>query len=170
MDYTIVLPRAIEIAARAYNGKVDKGGQIYLMHLIRVMNAVHSPIEKVVAISHDYIEDGMGSKDSLFRELGIEGKLFTFDYDKDHISNALSLLTRNKDEKYFDYINRIAKGSLYGRGATIAKNVKIADLKDNLDEERLKLLEEDVADFLRSRYTKALKILIPPCNEPDDLI
>ena len=38
MDNTELLQRAIEIAVKAHAGQIDKVGQPYIMHHLRVMN------------------------------------------------------------------------------------------------------------------------------------
>ena len=42
--------KALQIAARAHEGQKDKDGQPYILHPLRVMNAVEGETEKVVAI------------------------------------------------------------------------------------------------------------------------
>ena len=65
--------------------------------------------------------------------------------------NSVIVLTRKSGEDYFDYINRVKKDP-------VARQVKIADLKHNIDLSRLpKVTEEDIK---RSRkYRKALEYL-----------
>ena len=51
------LETAIEIAARAHRGQVDKAGQRYILHPLRLMLAAASHDERVVAVLHDVVED-----------------------------------------------------------------------------------------------------------------
>src|SRR5688500_13123104 len=51
------LERAIEIAARAHAGQVDKGGQPYILHPLRMMLAVSGTHERMAAVLHDVPED-----------------------------------------------------------------------------------------------------------------
>ena len=51
------LERAIEIAARAHAGAVDKGGAPYILHPLRVMLAQASDEARIVAVLHDVVED-----------------------------------------------------------------------------------------------------------------
>src|SRR5687768_11464006 len=51
------LERAIEIAARAHVGQVDKGGQPYILHPIRLMLKVKTVSEQMAAVLHDVVED-----------------------------------------------------------------------------------------------------------------
>ena len=51
------IEKALQIAARAHEGQKDKDGQPYILHPLRVMNAVEGEPAKVVAVLHDVIED-----------------------------------------------------------------------------------------------------------------
>ena len=51
------LERAIEIAAKAHTGQVDKAGQPYILHPLRVMLRVNSADERIAAVLHDAVED-----------------------------------------------------------------------------------------------------------------
>ena len=48
---------AIEIAARAHAGQVDKAGVPYIFHPLRLMLAVTTPFERMAAVLHDTVED-----------------------------------------------------------------------------------------------------------------
>src|SRR5205823_1026727 len=51
------IEKALQIAARAHEGQVDKQGLPYILHLLRVMDGVEGLDAKIVAILHDVIED-----------------------------------------------------------------------------------------------------------------
>jgi hypothetical protein len=51
------LEKAIEIAARAHAGQIDKAGAPYVFHPLRLMLAVSGPYERMVAVLHDVVED-----------------------------------------------------------------------------------------------------------------
>ena len=51
------IERAVEIAARAHAGQVDKAGMPYLFHPLRVMLSVSTPEERMAAVLHDVVED-----------------------------------------------------------------------------------------------------------------
>jgi len=60
------LERAIQIATGAHTSQVDKAGEPYILHPLRVMLNVSSPDERLVAVLHDVIEDSeITSKDLL---------------------------------------------------------------------------------------------------------
>lgn len=129
------LNKAIHIATDYHDGQVDKGGQPYILHLIWVMNDVKSLRGKIVAVLHDIVEDTEVTIDNLTN--------FGFD---DDIITAIDILTKKKEQKYNDYIESIGKNSL-------AREVKISDLKHNMDLKRLK----EVTDTDKNRYDKYKK-------------
>ena len=51
------LERAIEIAVLAHKGTVDKAGQPYLLHPLRLMMRVETETEKIVAVRHEVVEE-----------------------------------------------------------------------------------------------------------------
>ena len=131
-----MLERAVMMAARAHRGQKDKGGQPYLLHALRVMLGCGSITEKTTAALHDTLEDTPLTA----AELAAEG----FPPD---VVEAVVCLTRGKGEEYADYIERVCRNRLAAR-------VKLADLTDNLDWNRLPELEE--RDFRRlERYIRA---------------
>jgi guanosine-3',5'-bis(diphosphate) 3'-pyrophosphohydrolase len=52
-----LLERAIAITEQQHAGQVDKAGRPYIEHPLRVMNAMSSDAERIVAVLHDVIED-----------------------------------------------------------------------------------------------------------------
>ena len=134
------LEKALKIALKAHNGQQDKAGQPYILHPLRVMHQVNSLPAKVVALLHDVVEDS----EFTFEDLDRAG----FDPE---ILQAVRCLTKHPDEDYFAYLRRIA-------GNTLALQVKIADLKDNLDVTRLPEIELRDVERL-NRYLKALSFL-----------
>ncbi|MBP8277859.1 MAG: HD domain-containing protein [Propionivibrio sp.] len=51
------LEHAIALAASAHSGQVDKAGQPYILHPLRLMLAVTTPDERMAAVLHDVVED-----------------------------------------------------------------------------------------------------------------
>lgn len=136
-----MLSKAIRIAAQAFEGKYDKGGNPYILHCLHVMNAVkdHGEDYMIVAVLHDLLED----TDWTSKMLLDEG--FT-----DRIIFAVEVLTHGK-ETYEQYIERVAFFD-------IPCTVKMADLRHNSDITRLKGLAEK--DFKRlEKYAKAYDYL-----------
>ncbi len=135
-----LLERAIKLARKYHEGQFDKGGQTYIEHPLRVMNGVESVDEKVVAILHDVLEDCDVPKEKLIEE-GIPY----------YLVEKLEILCKGKNEKYFDYIDRVKYDPL-------AIKVKLSDLKDNMNLERLReVTEKDIKRL--EKYKKAKEIL-----------
>jgi (p)ppGpp synthase/HD superfamily hydrolase len=51
------LERAIAIAAEAHAEQVDKAGAPYILHPLRMMLAVTTPVARMAAVLHDVVED-----------------------------------------------------------------------------------------------------------------
>jgi hypothetical protein len=151
------LARAINFASEVHLNQVDKSGQPYILHPLRLMNNVlHLGFEyAIVAICHDTIED------KWLKNID-EGLDF---FSKHVCSNpsvlvALGLLTHDKKLPYMDYIIQMHRNP-------IAVAVKIEDLKDNSNITRLKGISDiDVARikkyhaaylYLTEQHNKLLK-------------
>lgn len=134
------LERALEIAAQAHSGQKDKAGQPYILHPLRVMQACTADAERIVAILHDVVEDSDWTLDDLRRE-GLAEDLVV----------AVDAMTRRRDETYADFVDRAAQHP-------IARAVKIADLRDNLDMSRI--ADPTASDRQRTqKYQEALNML-----------
>lgn len=135
-----LLSRAISLAAQKHAGQFDQGGNPYILHPIRVMMAVSTTNEKIVAVLHDVVEDTDVTLDHLSL-MGFSGEIVC----------AVESVTHNKvSEGYLDYVSRAKKNE-------IGRVVKAADLRDNLDAYRLTLDGRD--EERHTRYIKALRIL-----------
>lgn len=133
------LAKAIAIASVAFKDKLDKGGQPYILHCLRVMAGVDpsDPQLMQMAVLHDLIED---CPEWNIGRLAREG--FTM-----KVCAVVEMLTRDKAEDYEDYIGRISTNPY-------ATAVKIADLRDNTNITRLKGLRPQ--DFERlEKYHRA---------------
>jgi (p)ppGpp synthase/HD superfamily hydrolase len=136
------LERAIEIATQAHKGQLDKAGNEYIGHPLRVMEMGKTLQEKIVGVLHDVVED----TDWTFEALEAEG--FT-----EEIIAALKCVTKtSENENYDDFIERVKKNPL-------AAAVKINDLTDNMDIRRLPYLSDKDVKRLK-KYLKAYKRLI----------
>ena len=56
------LEKAIKIAVEAHTGQVDKGGNPYILHPLRVMLSRNTEEERIVGVLHDVVEDCEGWK------------------------------------------------------------------------------------------------------------
>ena len=139
------LSRAIAIAAEAHAGQTDRGGQPYIFHPIRVMLAVQTDDERVVAILHDVLEDCPQWTGARLRD----------EHFPDHVVTAIETLTRVPNEAYIHYVRRCGASPL-------ARAVKIADLRDNMDMSRLRPDDrgKQVTRERQERYAQALGELL----------
>ena len=141
-----LLEDAIAYAARCHRGQVDKAGQPYILHPIRVMLRVRTEAERIVGVLHDVVEDTEATMEDLKR-MGLP----------DEILEAIDLVTRHRDESYEEFIDRLKSNSL-------ARRVKLADLEDNLDLSRLP--DPSASDLARlekyKRVREELKALEAP--------
>ncbi len=141
-----MLDIAISIAAHAHLGQVDKAGRPYILHPLRVMSAMDTDEQRIVAVLHDVVEDSEWTLTAL-EDAGFSA----------HIISALDALTKREGEDYHVFTQRVAHSDL-------ATAVKSADLRDNMDITRLSHPLND-KDFERlAKYRRALSYLTP--HEP----
>lgn len=124
-----MLNKALQIITEAHKNQTDKAGKPYIFHLLRVSEKGKTETEKICGLLHDLVED----TDWTFEKLKNEGF-------PDDVVDVLKCLTKLPFEPYPEYINRITKNS-------IAIQVKIYDLEDNMDIKRLEELTDK--DFIR---------------------
>ena len=135
------LERAIEIAAQAHCGQLDKAGNDYIGHPLRVMAMGQTMEEKILGVLHDVVEDSAWT----FEQLAAEGF-------STRIIEALRCLTKlSPTEPYDKFIARIKHNPL-------AVAVKLNDLTDNMDIRRLPYLSDKDVKRLK-KYLKAYKQL-----------
>lgn len=138
------LDRAIEIAAEAHAGQLDKTGAPYIAHPMRIMARFLRDKHEtyaIIAALHDVIEDS----DWTLKDLLDEGF-------SEEIVEAVGVLTHSKKDAYLTYVERAAKHPL-------ARWVKQADLMDNINEDRLQKLPEPDRSRLRKKYSGALSLI-----------
>lgn len=114
-----MLNKAIEIATRAHDGQVDKGGVPYIFHPLRVMLLGKNELERICAVLHDVVEDS----DITFDVLRKEGF-------SEEVIAVLDCLTKRDGESYDDFISRILLNKT-------ACHVKLADIRDNMNLARI---------------------------------
>lgn len=138
------LDETILIATEAHKGQVDKQGRPYILHPLRVMMAFEPWQTELcqIALLHDAVEDTQLTPLDLM-EAGFN-----------HIVvDAVIAMTHIDDEPYLDYIARVKENSY-------ARQVKIADIKDNCSFDRLMRLEDHkTVERLSKKYAKALAVL-----------
>jgi len=133
------LEEAISIAALAHAGQKDKLGRPYILHPLRVMLSAYHPIEKIVAVLHDVVEDTQITLPYLL------GRRFS-----DDVLNALALLTHDKATPYHEYIEAI-------RTSYLASTVKLLDIADNMARlPELSKVDPEAVKRLQEKYTAAV--------------
>jgi (p)ppGpp synthase/HD superfamily hydrolase len=129
------LALAISITAKAFENVLDKGGQPYVLHCLRVMNNVQGDeCVKCASVMHDLIEDTAWT----FQELTALGF-------SDKTIGLLHLLTHQKETPYEDYIKAISVSKE-------ATEIKLRDLEDNCNITRIKGLRKKDFDRIEKYH------------------
>ena len=68
------LEKALELAAIHHAGQIDKAGEPYILHVLRVMHAVEGIKAKTVAAMHDLLEDTKVTEQDL-RDAGFDAEI-----------------------------------------------------------------------------------------------
>ena len=134
------LESAIRLAIMAHNGQVDKNGEPYILHVLRVMLdcqqfCSESDNTMMVAVLHDIVEDTEITLPMIEAEFGA------------YIAGEVDNLTKREDEKHTDYIERTDNSRL-------SRRVKMADIRDNMDPRRV-----TSEHGMYARYAKAYRRL-----------
>ena len=143
----VTIEDAIAFAAERHGGQRDKAGEPYILHPLRVALRVRTDRERLAAVLHDVVEDTGVTLDEL-RERGLD----------ESVVAAIETLTKRDGEDYRAFIERVAQNP-------IARAVKLADLADNLDPDRLAALPAEEQQRLRAQYEPARERLLAP-REP----
>lgn len=130
IDY---IEKAKAFAMMAHKGQTDKAGEDYFTaHVAVVADGVEpDPLVKAAAYLHDTVEDTGTTIDTIRAEFPQE------------VAEAVSVLTREKDMTYAEYIWRVKQND-------IAVKVKRADLVSNMDLNQDEKLRNRVLTLMRS--------------------
>lgn len=133
------IEKAIALAATAHHGQLDKLGNPFIFHPLRVMLACATTEAQIVAVLHDVVEKTSVTLDHL-REEGLAPDLLA----------AVDALTRRSHETDEDFVLRAARYDL-------SRQVKLADLQDNLEQAKS-------AGTDPTKYSEALELIgaLPP--------
>ncbi|MBT9583774.1 HD domain-containing protein [bacterium] len=134
------LERAIELAVQYHKGQRDKAGEPYILHPLRVMLRCQGAEAQMVAVMHDLLEDTPVTPEMLLQE-GFSAKVL----------GALEGVTRRSGESYQQFVQR-------AKTDPVARQVKLADLEDNMDVRRLKRVTPRDAERLQ-RYRESWQAL-----------
>ncbi len=138
MIRTQLTRKAACIAEAAHHGQIDKGCWPYIMHPLAVAERMTDEVSCAVALLHDVVEDTSVTFEDLSRQ-GFPPEVL----------EPLRLLTHDRNVPYMTYIETI-------KSHPVARAVKIADLRHNLDATRV----EDAETVDRRKYGTALSLLL----------
>ena len=131
---------AVSIAAQAHRGQTDKAGAPYLLHPLRMMLRMDTEAAMMAAVLHDVVEDTDWTLDRL-REAGFSNEVL----------EAVDCLTHREGESYQQFVERV-------RTNPIARQVKIADLEDNMNIRRINQLAPKDLERME-KYHRAWRVL-----------
>lgn len=151
------LEKAISIATQAHEGQLDKGGNPYILHPLRVMMALRTTEEMIVGVLHDVVEDCEGK--GFGWEL-LEGEGFS-----EEVLEGLRSVTKTPEEDALikslsgkDRVNAYLQFVVRAKRNPIDRRVKRADIHDNLNVTRVGALDEKDLQRL-NQYKQALDLL-----------
>lgn len=133
-----LLERAIEIAVDAYRGQRDKAGAPYILNPRRVLAACDSMPARMVGVLHDLVEN----TDWTLERLQAEG----FPTEVVDGVGAVTKLPEEKGREADRYLSFCRRAATHALG----REVKLADLADNMDVSRL----DEIYDAARERLAR----------------
>ncbi len=133
MKHSVKLTHAIRWAALLHIEQLDKSGEPYILHPLRVMGTLADETERIAAVLHDVVEDTSADLQHVEQAFGPE------------VGALVDALTKREGEAYFEYVARVIDAG------PSAMRVKRADVMDNL--------RPGVTESLRKRYRKTLAMM-----------
>ena len=145
MTEDAVLETAIALASQFHAGQLDKSGRPYVGHLKRVANMVRRSggnwVQEAAAWLHDVIEDTEMTAEQLGRQVpGL-------------VVRIVEAMIHPANEPNVEYWERL-------RAEPSAVLVKLCDIYDNLDPARMCYLDEVTQTRLRTKYARAMQVLV----------
>jgi len=128
---------ALQFATERHEGQTRWDGRDYIEHPIRVADQFKDDERKTVAILHDVVEDGKATLKEVRDLFG------------DLIAEAVNAISKKEGEPYNVFVFRAEKNP-------IAKDVKIADIKDNISD-----FPSENTDHMRKASSLITKRYIP---------
>jgi (p)ppGpp synthase/HD superfamily hydrolase len=137
-----MLSTMLKIATNAHHGQFDRGGQPYILHVLKVMHYLKTDDEELqcIALGHDLIEDA-GITYQELRDAGIS----------DRVLEGIDALTKRSGQTLEDY-----KAGVFDN--VDAMRVKLCDLRHNSDIRRLKGISEKDFDRMKKYHQFFLEI------------
>lgn len=136
-----LLLKCERLVTRLFAERKDKEGAPYLGHLKRVSASLENFDEKCAGLLHDSIEDILEVDERTLKYLEIP----------ENIIEMVLIVTKDKNLTYPERIDKIINSNNLG-----AIRLKYADMKDNMDYNRLKKLDEDTRRKLIKKYKTQL--------------
>ena len=134
------LEKAIALAATQHAGQLDKGGQPYILHPLRLMLQFSNPTLQIIAVLHDILEDTSTTAEDL-EALGFSAEII----------KSIQALTKQTGESRLQAAKRTTLNPL-------ATQVKYVDVLDNMNLSRIN--NPTARDFARlEEYKEVLEIL-----------
>ena len=134
------LEKAIALAATQHAGQLDKGGQPYILHPLRLMLQFSNPTLQIIAVLHDILEDTATTAEDL-KALGFSAEII----------QSIQALTKQIGESRLKTVKRTVLNPL-------ATQVKYVDVLDNMNLSRIN--NPTARDFARlEEYKEVLEIL-----------
>ena len=140
MIYTELTKKAMKIAFEAHKEQVDKSGLPYIFHPFHLAEQMRTVETVCAALLHDVAED----TDVTLEDLRTQGF-------PERVIGALTLLTHDDAVPYMEYVAQIKENS-------IARAVKLADLRHNSDLTRLDHVDEKAKERVE-KYKAAIALL-----------
>lgn len=131
----VELARGVAVGAHA--GQQDKAGLPYITHPARIAARASTFEERVLAWLHDVVED----TDVTLKDLATAGF-------PESIVLQVDALTHRKNEPRLEYYARIMRWP-------VARQVKLLDIDDNSNPDRLHYLDPETQGRLVGKYTIA---------------
>lgn len=136
--------KALKLVSYLFKERVDKGGEPYLGHLLRVSNSLSNETTRIAGLLHDTVEDIPNFSFSDLRELGFSSEVI----------HLVRMVTKDSDSNYLKYHDKISQ-ILESKDLEAIK-LKYADMSDNFDKERMNLLDVETRERLTCKYEKEI--------------
>ncbi|MBK7393819.1 MAG: HD domain-containing protein [Chloracidobacterium sp.] len=145
---------AITIAAQVHKGQTDKAGATYILHPLRIMMRMTSDAARITAVLHDVVED---SRDNPPETKWTLDRLRENGFTEEVVAAVDGVTDRKAEgEDYDAFIDRAGANP-------ISRQVKIADLEDNMN--MLRVAEIRPKDLERlEKYHRSWKKLTANTN------
>lgn len=137
-----------------FKNKKDKAGKPYIDHLFRVSNKMTTVEGMVAGLLHDVVEDILDIDFDDLLDIGIPLNIIEV---LKLITNEKSTRKLTKEEKLLRYNKKI--DSIVASGNDLALELKLADISDNFNSNRLSELSSEQIAWFYAKYPRNLEKL-----------